>query len=361
MLLLSNEDIEKVLSMKTFIDVLETSLSELAAGRAVSRYMQELYDTRHTDNETAEAYVLKTMDGLIPFYSASAIRMNSDLIRWEKQEGTYRKNKIPVAAGQKWVGLIFLFDTTTGAMSGILPDGYIQRMRVGAMGGLSAKYLARKNATNVGLLGSGWQAGAQIMAVSEVINIKQVKVYSPTAENREKFAKDFGKSLAIEIQPAPTAEEAVEGADIVIAATSSLEPVIDAEWVKAGMHLISVRLPEFDSATLKKCTIWTASKIPGGLSVRNISLAIGGTDKIPVREKDRIAPGVEPNTFLELAPLVARKESGRKDDKEITCFMIRGDTGMQFTAIAAKTIELARAHGLGRELPDEWFCQDYHP
>ena len=94
-----------------------------------------------------------------------------------------------MVTGQKWVGLIFVFDTMTGAMSGILPDGYIQRMRVGAMGGLSTKYLARKNSTSVALLGSGWQAGAQIMAVKEVMNIKKVKVYSPTAKNRERFAK----------------------------------------------------------------------------------------------------------------------------------------------------------------------------
>lgn len=81
MLLLSNDEIEKVLSMKTFIDVLEMSLGELAAGRAVSRYMQELYDPRSKEDGAAEAYVLKTMDGLVPFYSASAIRMNSDVIR----------------------------------------------------------------------------------------------------------------------------------------------------------------------------------------------------------------------------------------------------------------------------------------
>jgi len=77
MLLLSNDEIEKVLSMKTFIDVLEMSLGELAAGRAVSRYMQELYDPRSKEDGAAEAYVLKTMDGLVPFYSF----MNSDVIR----------------------------------------------------------------------------------------------------------------------------------------------------------------------------------------------------------------------------------------------------------------------------------------
>jgi ornithine cyclodeaminase/alanine dehydrogenase-like protein (mu-crystallin family) len=199
------------------------------------------------------------------------------------------------------------------------------------------------------------------MAVKEVMNIQKVKVYSPTVENRTRFSQEFGKSLAMDIEPVPTAEEAVRNADIVIAATSSLEPVIHADWVKDGMHLISIRLPEFDSATLKKCTTWTASRIPGGLSVRNVSLAIGGVDKIPARDKDSIAPGIDPRTFSELAPLIANRESGRKSDKEITCFMIRGDTGMQFAAIAAKTIELARAKRMGRELPDEWFCQDYHP
>ena len=95
------------------------------------------------------------------------------------------REKVPAAPGNRWVGLVLLFSVDNGEPLAIMPDGVMQRMRVGATNGLGIKYLARKNAETVGILGSGWQAGSQLMAACAVRDIKQIRCFSPTRENRE--------------------------------------------------------------------------------------------------------------------------------------------------------------------------------
>ena len=88
-------------------------------------------------------------------------------------------------------------------------DGVLQRMRVGGANGVATKYLARQDAETVGLIGSGWQAGSQVMAVCEARRIKKIKVFSPTRENREKFARETSKIVGVEIVAVDSYEEAV--------------------------------------------------------------------------------------------------------------------------------------------------------
>ena len=91
------------------------------------------------------------------------------------------REKVPAAPGNRYAGLVLLFSAENGEPLAILPDGVMQRMRVGAANGLGIKYLARKNASTVGILGSGWQAGTQLMAACAVRDIKPIRCFSPTA------------------------------------------------------------------------------------------------------------------------------------------------------------------------------------
>ena len=105
-------------------------------------------------------YGLKSMDGVCPKLGVGAVRINSDIIRFPKRGNTIVREKIPAAPGNRWVGLVLLFSVDNGEPGfAIMPDGVMQRMRVGGTNGLGIKYLARKNAEVVGILGSGWQAG----------------------------------------------------------------------------------------------------------------------------------------------------------------------------------------------------------
>src|SRR5688572_32223056 len=126
-LVLSNEQIEALLPMVDCLPAIEASYRDLGEGRAANRPRSDLYAP---SPDGQGRYVFKTMDGSLPRLGVTALRLNSDRVRWSS-DGAGRKEKIPAAAG-RWVGLILLFSHETGEPLAILPDGVIQRLRVGA-------------------------------------------------------------------------------------------------------------------------------------------------------------------------------------------------------------------------------------
>src|SRR3979490_953254 len=173
-LILSNADVEKLLTMPECIDVLEDAYVELAEGRGVSRTRSDcITPTSRPD----AVYGLKSMDGVIPKLGIGAIRINSDIVTFPKLGNNIRREKLPAAPNGRYCGLVLLFSTENGEPLAILPDGVMQRMRVGAANGLGIKYLARENAKTVGILGSGWQAGAPLTAACAAPEIRAVPLF----------------------------------------------------------------------------------------------------------------------------------------------------------------------------------------
>src|SRR6201989_245402 len=208
-LILSNADVEKLLTMPECIEALEESYIELIEGRGVNRTRSDCITP--TSNPDA-IYGLKSMDGVIPKLGIGAIRINSDIVTFPKKGNNVVREKVPAAPNGRYTGLVLLFSTENGEPLAILPDGVMQRMRVGAANGLGIKYLARKDASTVGILGSGWQAGSQLMAACAARDIKLVRCFSPTKENREAFARQMSEFLNIEVVPVAQPEEALAGA-----------------------------------------------------------------------------------------------------------------------------------------------------
>src|SRR6202158_3394668 len=155
-LILSNDDVGKLITMPECIDVLEEAYVELAEGRGISRTRSDcITPTSRTD----AVYALKSMDGVIPKLGIGAIRINSDIVTFPKKGNNIVREKVPAAPNGRYTGLVLLFSSENGEPLAIFPDGVMQRMRVGAANGLGIRYLARKNAKTVGILGSGWPAG----------------------------------------------------------------------------------------------------------------------------------------------------------------------------------------------------------
>ena len=248
-LILSNEDIDKLLTMPECIDVLEDAYVELAEGRGITRTRSDCITP--TQQEDA-VYGLKSMDGVCPKLGVGAVRINSDIIRFPKRGNTVVREKVPAAPGNRWVGLVLLFSVDNGEPLAIMPDGVMQRMRVGATNGLGIKYLARKNAETVGILGTGWQAGSQLMAACAVRDIKQIRCFSPTREHREAFAAKMTDMLGVEVRPVEQPEDAIKGADIAMCSSSSLDHIFFAPWVETGMHMTSIKRPEIEMAALNR-------------------------------------------------------------------------------------------------------------
>lgn len=333
-LLLDNDDVRGVLRMRDAIDALEAAFLDYVHGSAVNRPRSHTY----THRGGARHYLFKTMDGSLPRVGIHALRLSSDLT----DESDGKRVKLPAAPGERYVGLVLLFDLDTLEPLAIVHDGYLQRTRVGATSALAARRLARRGARVVGLLGAGWQAGAQLEGLREVLDVDEVRVFAPTREKLERFAAEHG---AVTVD---TARDAVEGADVVVLATNAHRPVLDGEWLGPGTHVNSVQRHELDAATVKR------------------------SDLIVVRSREdptfHYAPGRAPraarerplNGVVELGEVLTGL-AGRTDDEQITLFTGGGGLGVQFAAVAHTVYRAAREQGVGRDLPTEWFTQEEKP
>jgi ornithine cyclodeaminase/alanine dehydrogenase-like protein (mu-crystallin family) len=195
MLILSNDDIEKILPVGTCLDVLEEAYRDLGNGMAATVPRYDVF----SPTKPNEFYEYKTMSGVLPNRNIAALRLNSSVVKWYEKAGGIRKDKLPVAGGDKYVGLVMLFSTETGEPLAIFPDGYVQKLRVAGASGIAARYLARKDAKVMALLGAGWQASAHLVTLSLVRDLKQVKVFSPTPESRRRFVNDWSGKVSAQL------------------------------------------------------------------------------------------------------------------------------------------------------------------
>ncbi len=356
-LVLSNEDVEKVLDIHDCMEVLEHSFKDYAEGKAVNRPRSHAYTPIDQEN----FYLFKSMDGAVPRYGVHALRLTSEVIREYRVGETMRSEKLASLPGGKWLGVILLFSTKNGELLAIIKDGYLQRMRVGATSGLAAKYLSRKDSQVVGMFGSGWQAGAQLLALSAVRELKLIKVYSPTRANLEKFVTEMKRQIPLEIRAESDPRSVVDGSDIIVAATNSFEPVFDGSWLMPGMHVNSVQGGELDARTLKRADLVVIrAREPG-----TYWFPRGHEPKGANRESRFATVALENKTF-ELGEVMLGRALGRTNDPQITLFGGGGTTGsnglgIQFAAVAARIYGLAKEKQLGHELPLDWFTQDIHP
>lgn len=355
-LILSNDDVGNLLTMPECIDALEQAYVELAEGRGVSRTRSDcLTPTTRPD----ALYGLKSMDGVIPKLGVGAVRINSDILTWPKQGDTMRRVKVPSAPGDRYVGLVLLFSTETGEPLAIFPDGVMQRIRVGATNGLGAKYLARKDAKKVGILGSGWQAGTQLMGVSAVRDIETIHCFSPNQQNREAFAKEMSEVLGIEVTPVNRPEDAVADADIVMCATNSIDNIFFERWVEPGMHLSSIKRPEIETNAIKRAdrvVIHTNDPTPLHFTTKDLVT--------PEKSKGKgwaVAEEIDFKKLPTLPELIVGRTPGRSSDAQVTCFLNNLGLGYQFAAAGSVVYRKAKERRVGRELPTDWFTEDVHP
>src|SRR5882757_8614284 len=233
-LILSNDDVEKILTMRDCIAVMEEAYVELAEGRGVSRTRSDCF----TPTGRADAlYSLKSMDGVVPKLGIGAVRINSDIITWPKRGNNMRREKVPAAPNNRYVGLVLLFSVVTVSPLAILPDGVMQRIRVGAANGLGIKHLARKNAKTVCILGSGWHAGAQLMAACAVREIETIRCFSPDTGRCETFAREMSATLGVEVKPVGRPDDAIGDVDIAMCASNSIDNIFFARWMRPGVHV----------------------------------------------------------------------------------------------------------------------------
>ncbi len=151
--------------------------------------------------------------------------------------------------------VVLLFDVRTGSLAAVMEAEALGRIRTGAATGVAADYLAPTEARACGIVGCGFQAGAQLEALAVVRPLERVAAYCRAPDRRRAFAEEMSRRLEIPVAPAPSAEAAVAGMDIVVAATSAREPVIHGAWLTPGAFVAgiggnSLRRRELDRETV---------------------------------------------------------------------------------------------------------------
>jgi alanine dehydrogenase len=235
---------------------------------------------------------------------------------------------------------VHLYDLATGALCCIMDAQHLTTLRTGATSAVATKRLARPGAGIVALLGSGPEARAQLEAMAEAGYVGAARVFSPTEANRTKLADDFRARRGMNIEAVASAEAAVEGADMVLAAVKSTEPVLRGAWLKPGMHVNSVGTARRDQREIDVDVFTRSARI-----VVDTKEGVFGEAGDAYVARDAIAQ----DDVRNLCELVAGGAPGRQDAEEITLFKSVG-SGIQDIALAAVIYDKARARGLGHDI-----------
>jgi alanine dehydrogenase len=235
-----------------------------------------------------------------------------------------------------------LFDADSGAPLALLDGASLNPYKTGAAGAVGVDALAREDATTLAIIGSGAQARGQLRAATTVREFETVSVYSPTTDHRESFAAGMNKTLDASVAAVASSAAAVEGADVVITATNTAEPVFDGEVLEDGTHVTAMGQYHPEKHELDATTIERATYVP---DLRERVMNDAGSFINAVEE------GVvsESDIHGELGAVVADEVPGRESDAEITVFD-SGGTGIETVAAAHMLYEKAREQNLGTEI-----------
>ncbi|ELY84228.1 ornithine cyclodeaminase family protein [Natrinema gari] len=235
-----------------------------------------------------------------------------------------------------------LFDAESGAPLALLDGASMNPFKTGAVGAVGVDELARDDADTLAIIGSGAQARGQLHATATVREFTDVRVYSPTPENRAAFASDFDDALEADVRAVDSNTAAVTGADVVITATQASEPVIDGDDLEPGTHVTAMGQYSPDKRELDAETIARATYVP---DLRERATMDAGSF-IQALEEGVIT---EDHVHAELGDVVAGTEPGRTSDDELTVFD-SGGTGIETVAAASLLYERAKEEGVGQTI-----------
>lgn len=237
---------------------------------------------------------------------------------------------------------IVLMDPDTGQLLAITDGRYITEARTAAVSAVTAKYLARPDAAELAIIGSGVQATSHLEAIPLVRQLMGIRVWSRTPAHRDAFVRDAAPHAAAPIRACATAEDALRGADLVVLATASLTPVVQKAWIAPGAHVMCVGAcrpdwREMDPALVAGGRLFVDS--------RAAALVESGDVLMGIKEgwfgADHIAG--------EIGELVAGRVEGRRSPQEITIFK---SLGMAVEDVASADLAYRRAlkAGVGTEI-----------
>jgi ornithine cyclodeaminase/alanine dehydrogenase-like protein (mu-crystallin family) len=316
LLVLSHDDVRRLLPMDECIELMEAALSDLARGRA----WQPLRFVIRPPEE-------QTLMGLMPAHRSEPQRAYG-----LKAICIFPEN--PARGLDAHQGGVFLFDGDTGQPRALLDASAVTAVRTAAVSAVATRALAREDAKELAILGAGVQARSHLEALPHVRSFERVRIWSRTPEHAQDVASE---SPVAEV--AESAEAAVSGADVVVTATSSREPVLERAWLTPGAHVNAVgsSIPsarELDTATMTEAALFCDAR-----------------ESLVNEAGDYLLAGLsEESIRAELGEVLTGGAEGRRDAEELTVFKSLG-LGVEDLAAAEHVYERARAEGVGSAVP----------
>jgi len=322
-LLLTEKDVKPLLSMSEVMEAVETAFREKALGHV--QMPPKIYLSYEKYNGD-----LRAMPSYLERLDVSAVKVVNS------HPDNPKKFGLPTV-----MATIILVNPKTGAPLAIMSGSWITAMRIGAAGGIAAKYLARKDSKVIGLVGAGTQARTQLMALLNVYGkVEEVRVWSRSEATREKYVSEmkllYGEQA--QIFSVGNVKDAVTDADVIVTTTPSRKPIVSDRWVSEGTHIncIGADAPgkeELDPSILKRAKIYVDDWEQGLHSGEiNVPLAEG------IITKDAVVG--------ELGEVIAGLKPGRSSADEITVFTSTG-LAIQDAVTAKLVYDKALVNNLG--------------
>ena len=243
-------------------------------------------------------------------------------------------------AGGKARFLVVVFGLD-GALQALVEADFMGTYRTGAATAVAATALGARNPATVALIGTGWQARTQALALSRVLEIKELRAYSRDAEKRAEFARDQAEELGLDVVAPDSAEEAVHGADVVVTITTSKSPVLQAEWLEPHAFVACAGSNFHNRAEIPPEVVERAQTVV----VDQLAAArLESGDLIAAAEAGRF----EWTRAVELGSVLAGKWT-RPDSPGITLFESHG-LALWDLAAGSVVVEAARKRGMAEEL-----------
>ena len=312
-LFLTEGEVESLLDMRSTLEAVEEILRQYAEGRA----------TNHARRRVAlPGSGLNVMFAGAPEIGALGLKAYS-----------------VARSGARFYTM--LFDPESGELLSIMQSDKLGQLRTGAASGVATKYLAREDATTLGIYGAGWQAESQLEAIAAVKKLDRIIIHSRTEESRKAFAEKMGERLGLEIETTHAPEEPA-AQDIVVTVTSSVEPILQGEWLKPGAHVNAAGSnflfkTEIDRDVVKRASLVTMdSREELGLEAGNLLQAVE-------------TGAVLPEAIRELGQVIAGQLEGRRSPEDIPLFVSQG-LALEDLGAARLVYDRARERNVGREI-----------
>jgi ornithine cyclodeaminase/alanine dehydrogenase-like protein (mu-crystallin family) len=316
-LYLTENDVDRLLLMPACIEAVEHAFQDVAAGNAAFRPRTRVAAAG------AMLHVLPAASDRLGRLAVKAYATTSEATRF----------------------VVLLFDARTAEHLATIEADRLGQRRTGAASGVATRYLARPDAANLAVLGSGWQARAQVEAISCVRRLREVRVWGRDRDRLIEFCGEVTRATGASVQPAKNAEAAVRGADIVVTATSAGQPILKGAWLSPGMHLNAVGSNRADRREIDDEAVARADVI-----------VVDSTEQARLEAGDLLLAKSPEGTLqpvtraIDLATIVSGRHPGRTDARTLTLFKSLG-IGLEDLAAASLVYDRARAAGAGRPCP----------